>query len=496
MFKDPFYKGALKALVMLVLYVVASRYTYGVVPLLVVLIGCAYLANGKPGVAIGCFMFLVFSIKINPLVLPKEGAIWAIGLRVGPMILALLFFFFGIKRRARYRLPFFAMIPFLLSTCIGSATGWWPMVSYMKLINYSAFLFGLCYAAQGIQESPRDVLIVRETLFAIIAFIILGSLLVLPFPTISYATSLRYAMATGGVEAAMDAYEDITYAGGMTLFCGILDHSQSLSPILGLSFAWLLCDMLFVENRIRIPHLALILLALPMIYMTRSRLAFVVLATGLTIIYFYTIRKVPVPYSLKRKFSAGMTMFIAAIVLAMAVMEAKDNTLTKWLRKTQDVGADIQQRSLTEAVTASRQGLIEYSMYEFQTNPVFGTGFQVSNQNRAMAGRDAVFVFSAPIEKGILPIMVLGETGVVGITLFIVFLIVFYLSAMRQRLYVTITLFTVFLATNMGEGSFFSVGGMGGIHYVVSVLGGFVIDMFVLHSPRVWKGNARMTRIG
>ena len=45
MFKNPFYRGALKALVMLVLYVVAARYTYGVVPLLVVLIGCAFPYN-------------------------------------------------------------------------------------------------------------------------------------------------------------------------------------------------------------------------------------------------------------------------------------------------------------------------------------------------------------------------------------------------------------------------------------------------------------------
>ena len=37
-------------------------------------------------------------------------------------------------------------------------------------------------------------------------------------------------------------------------------------------------------------------------------------------------------------YAGGMTMFIAAIVLAMVVVEAKDNTLTKWLRKTQDVG--------------------------------------------------------------------------------------------------------------------------------------------------------------
>lgn len=494
MFKDPFYKGALKALVLLVLYVIAARYTYGVVPLLVILAGCIFLANRKPAVAIGCFMMLVFSIKINSLVLPKEGLTWAIALRVGPMILALLFFFFGIKRRARYRLPFFAMIPFLLSTCIGSATGWWPMVSYMKLINYSVFLFGICYAAQGIQESPREVLIVRQTLFAFVAFIILGSLLLIPFPAISYATSLRGALATGGVEAALDAYEDITYAGGMTLFCGILDHSQSLSPVLGLSLAWLLCDMLFVENRVRIPHLVLILLALPMIYMTRSRLAFVVLVTGLTMIYFYTIRKVQVPYSLKRKFATGMTVFISAIVLALVVMEVKDNTLTKWLRKTQDVGADVYQRSLSEAVTASRQGLIAYSMYEFHTNPVFGTGFQISNQNRERAGKDAIFVFSASIEKGILPIMVLGETGIVGTTLFALFLIIFYLSAARQRLYVTITMFTVFLSTNMGEGSFFSPGGHGGILYVISVFGGFVIDMIVLHSPRVWMGNER--RVG
>ncbi len=494
MFKDVFYKGALKALVLLVLYVVAARFTYGVVPLLLVVVGGIYLANRKPAITIGCFMFLVLSLKINPILLPKEGLTWTIALRVGPMLLALGLFFFGIKRRVRYRLPLAAMAPFLLSTCIGSAFGWWPLVSYMKLINYSVFLFGICYGVQGIQDNPRDVLIVRETLFAIVSFIIVGSLLLIPFPAISYMTSLRGAYAMGGVDAALDVYEDIVYSGGMTLLCGIVDHSQALSPILGVCLAWLLCDMLFVENRVRIPHLALIVMALPMIYMTRSRLAFVTLVAALVMIYFYTIRKVQVPHILKKRFAVGMTVFISAIVLAMVVLEVKDNTVSKWLRKTQDVGADVYQRSLSEAMTASRQGLIEYSMYEFRTNPIFGTGFQVSKMNREVAGKDAIIVFSAPIEKGILPIMVLGETGVVGTVLFVLFLVLFYLSAMRQRLFVTVTMFSLLIVTNMGEGSFFSPGGHGGVLYVICVFGGFVTDMIVLHSPRLSMSNERTVK--
>lgn len=98
-------------------------------------------------------------------------------------------------------------------------------------------------------------------------------------------------------------------------------------------------------------------------------------------IYFYTIRKIPIAYDVKRKIGVGMTLFIAVTVLAMAAFEIRDDAVSKWLRKTQDVDVDAQKYSLMEAMTSSRQGLMDYSMYEYRRNPLFGSGFQVAAYN-------------------------------------------------------------------------------------------------------------------
>lgn len=483
MFKDPFYKGAFKTLVFIVLYIAASRFTYGAVPLLLVLVGCASAFNGKSGRAICCYILLPLTISISPMILPKAGPLWSIALRFGTMAIALSLCFSASKRHGGNRLPFFGIVPFLLSACIGSATGWLPMVSYMKLVNYFLFLLGIWVGTQNLQARPQDLLVIRKTLFAMTAFIILGSVAVIPFPAISYATSLGAALREGGEAAAVAAYRDIVLDGGKTLFCGVLNHSQALAPILTLSFAWLLCDMLFVEKRIRLPHVVLILLAMPMLYMTRSRTAFVTAVSSFVLIYFYAIRKIPIAHSVKRKLGAGMTLFIAATVLAMVVMEVRNDAVSKWLRKTQDVDVDAQQRSLTEAMTSSRQGLIDYSMYEYHRNPLFGSGFQVAEYNREMVKGQGL-VLTAPIEKGVLPVMVLGETGLVGAVLFAFFLISFYATAARRRLYVTITMFTLLLASNMSEASFFSPGGIGSVLWILTVVGGFIIDTILLCERR------------
>lgn len=489
MSKDNFYLQAIKALALITVYLVAARFSYGVVPLVLALFGCAAAISGKSGRAVSIYMLIPFTININPILLPKTGPVWPIALRFGTLALAMSLCMSAAKRKGPNRLPLGGMLPFLAAACIGSATGWLPLVSYMKLINYFVFFLGIWIGTQNLQEQPMELRHIRVTLFAIAAFIVLGSVAVIPFPAISYATSLQGAMAEGGEAAAVAAYKDLVQDGGKTLFCGILNHSQALAPILALSFSWLLCDMLFVEQRVRHGHVLLIVLALPMLYMTRSRVAFVTLIASLVIVYLYSIRKIGVDYRVKRKISFAMFAFSLVVCLVLVALEVKDNTVSKWVRKTQDVELDAQRHTLQEAMTASRQSLLEYSMYEFRRSPWFGSGFQVAEYNIAEVKGQAL-VLSASIEKGVLPVMVLGETGIVGSFLFALFLLTFYLSASTKRLYVTITMFTLLLVTNMGEASFFSPGGIGSVLWILSVCGGFVVDTHLLYGCRyaMWGG--------
>ena len=89
-------------------------------------------------------------------------------------------------------------------------------------------------------------------------------------------------------------------------------------------------------------------------------------------------------------------------------------------------------------------------------------------------------ILSAPIEKGVLPVMVLGETGIVGATVFAMFLLSFWVNGSKMKLYMSIAMLVVFLATNMGEATFFSPGGIGGIQWVVCLIGGYTLDLWLL----------------
>ena len=142
------------------------------------------------------------------------------------------------------------------------------------------------------------------------------------------------------------------------------------------------------------------------------------------------------------------------------------------------------QRSLSEAFTASRQGLIEMCMDDFKRRPLIGMGFQVAEYTQEYARGSKGLILSSPIEKGVIPIMILGETGIVGAIVFVVFLISFYFGCVNRRLFLTIMMMTVLLALNMGEATFFSPGGIGGPQWIICMVGGYTLDLMLAAKQR------------
>lgn len=482
---DGFYKKSFKILAILLLVIGAARVTAGVALVAVVLVGVFASFRNRRGVAICSYMVFPFLLAVSPFVSPKTGMVWSYVIRFGHLAIAMaLILSAGRTGHGSNRLPFGMMFPFLLSACVGSATGWLPMVSYMKLVNFTFFLAALWVGTQNLQNRPHDLQTIRAFLFAVVLFFILGSALVYPFPQISFATTLRGSEFFDDAQQAAAVYREIVASGGKTLFCGITNHSQTLAAVSVLCCLWTLCDLVFVERRMRVLHLVLVLLALPMLYMCRSRVAFITMVAGMLMISFYTVQKVNVPFLVRKQLRSGLAALIVAIGAALAIGEVDNGMVSRWLRKTNDVEGDT--RSLSEAMTSSRQGLMEYSMYEFRRNPLWGSGFQVAEYNRAMVKGQGL-VLSASIEKGVLPVMVLGETGIVGSLLFLVFLVSFYVTASRRCLYVTITMFTAMFVANLGEAMFFAPGGDGSLMWMLTVVGGFAIDTVLLYERRINK---------
>lgn len=468
-------KDALRDAAVIGLIILLCRFTKGGLTLAIAAYGVWAGLSHRRAVAIGCFLLYPLLTILNPAII--AGGTRGVFLRIGTFAMAFALVMSGSRAAGRTVLPLGCMVPYLFAAAISSLTGYAPLVSYMKLLNFVAILLGLWIGFKNIDRNPLDVLKVRKVFFAIVAFLILGSCLTILFPAYGYC---REASRLEDCGLSMEEINEILkYSTGRKLFSGVTNQSQCLAVLMPCAVAWLLCDMLFVARRITLVHSVLIFSGLPLLYMTRSRAALVTALAAVTLIYFYALSRIPVKPRLKMALRSGMTGALVLIAILGVVAEIKDQSVTKWLRKTDDISSD--QRSLGTAFTESRQGLMAESMRDFKKNPLIGMGFQVAWYNEHLKGK---IVFSAPIEKGVLPVMVLGETGVLGAIAFAVFLLGFFGTCIKKRYVVTATLFATFLATNMGEATFFSPGGVGGILWVLCAGGGFTIDMLVIARKR------------
>ena len=177
---------------------------------------------------------------------------------------------------------------------------------------------------------------------------------------------------------------------------------------------------------------------------------------------------------------------VSVLVVVAVFAQIRNQAISRWIRKVEDVHGD--NRTLGEAFTASRTASIEYNLNDFRLNPMFGKGFQVMRgMDRAYRAKQ-LSIFSAPVEKGVTPYVILGETGLIGAGVFVIFLISFYTTCLKRRYLALLTLFTCYLVINLADSTLFSPGG-GGVFWIFSCLGGFGIDMISIRQARgVWTG--------
>lgn len=490
LYQTSYYKQTGKLLASILVTILLTRLLpYGSFTVILLLAGMFFALKKRYGKALALFVLFPFMVILNHVILPKTG-LMSYMLRGGPLLIGLCLVVVSSGRRGRHYLPFGTLIPFLVVACISSMQGWVPLVSYMKIINFVFFMVIFWLGIKNLQHHSEDLMTARCTFLALACILAFGSLAVLPWPTIAYATSFRdtgeyqIALSLADIAESQEAYS-LYHGAAVDLFSGITFHSQTTGALSTCVSAWVFCDMVFLERRIRWLHALLLVAFVPILYMTRSRVALVAMIGTMAILMFFTMGKIRLPFWLKKRTkSLFMSAFVVLSVVG-AVAEIRSDTISKWLRKLDSVSTD--ERSLLDALTASRQGLIEESMMEFRRNKLLGSGFQVNRFTKSYVAKTAKgIVLSAPIEKGLLPLMVLGETGIAGSMAFSFFLIAFTYICIRKHFYVTVTLFGTLILTNFGEATFFSPGGPGGIEWCYCFIGGFIIDTILLY-PSAWN---------
>lgn len=480
MWNRQFIKQVIGRFLALLLAIALVRISQGLWLGVMTILGAVWALSGKAGKALSMYFMITCMVNINPIILPMGGS-FGIFARFGPMVVGLALMLKGVSLRGQSRVPLGLLMVFLCVASISSINGWAPLVSYMKIINFAVFILGFWFGLHTLSLDPEGVAYLRATFMAFIVFLIVGSAALLPFPAISTLSGLQLAVREGDVAAINAAMRSAEQA--MPLFCGVTRQSQAFAIMGGVSLSWLIADMLFIEKRFAKPHLVLIAIGVFLLYLSRSRAGLFSLVMGIVMVAMWLPNKISLAHNVKRHLKTGVSVLLLVAIIGGVWAEISSNSISQWLRKVEDVDEDT--RSLSDAVTSSRQGLIEESMRDFWRNPMFGSGFQVADYTAELVAKSgSAVIVSAPIEKGVLPVMILGETGIVGIIAFATFLFSFYTTSSRRKLFATAALFTVLLATNMGEATFFSPGGGGSFIWAICIIGGYCIDMH-LHNERV-----------
>lgn len=449
--------------------IIASRLTKNYAVLVVAAMGVIWAMRRKVGKALVVFLLLSALPMVNPYLMPRYGH-FAMIARLTSLMMSFALLASAHTMRPRHRIPLGVLMAFMAVAMVSSFGGYAPSVSFLKIINFMAFIIAFYIGTQDIDSNPADVKVIKDTIMALVLLLVFGSIILrIVAPGMSYV---------GGWNAMYDAYgvRREFQIHGESLFCGVTVQSQTLGPLLASCFGWVLCDLFRTVPRNKSLHW-LVLAPIPfLLFMTRSRASLLTFITAILAAQHFCLSGKAMEH-LRRTVRKMRTYAIALLLIlsvAGVIGEMRNGAITRWMRKTNKVEED--ERSLSDAFTASRMGLVEQSMADFRKNRMWGMGFQVDKTTAARTGGKGL-VFSASIEKGVLPTMILGETGIVGAFAFAIFLFSFFSVCARKGYKATAALFCVLLASNFGEATFFSPSGLGGILWVALVAGGFVIDM-------------------
>jgi hypothetical protein len=254
----------------------------------------------------------------------------------------------------------------------------------------------------------------------------------------------------------------VGYLTNGTGFQGILNQPQVFGATIALLGAWSTARMIGERN----PSwyvVGLVAACLALILMSEARTAGFALVLGLGAAVFSVSaggRRRSIRFLLPGLLSKKVLLVavLAAGGLALAAGRA-ESLVTHFISKSGRAEA----ASLLAAYEGSRGGLIGEMWQNIKARPLTGIGFGIASDVQEMdVQRDPVFglPLGASVEKGVLPIALLEEVGLLGLGVVLAWLLSFFRYWVRggvEPLSVGLTV----LMLNMGEATLFSPGGMG-----------------------------------
>ena len=346
-----------------------------------------------------------------------------------------------------------------------------PRISRTDLPAIGAVLvFGFVAAGLSAIASP----LVSVSLLKIAAFSWLISAVLVASTKLSQSDIGKFQSWVAGMLLAIALLSVLTlldptigiFDRGDNLFQGVLNHPQTLGPVLAIPLTWLVADILLAARKIE-PVKTLVLLGiLVLLLLTRSRtaVAAVILAVLSSYLCALLIRRCHVFRPLRA--SVLSCVLLCAVLVFVVLSPGAFEYVNAYVFK----GADA--TTVEEAFFASRGAGISTQFQNFLNSPIIGHGFGVFPSGQFDV--EPVYFFgiplSAPVEKGFLPTMVLEEVGIVGGLALAPLMILLTKKALRNHDPRWVATFFAAILVNNGEAVFFSVNGNGLFFWCVIAL--------------------------
>lgn len=309
-----------------------------------------------------------------------------------------------------------------------------PSVSVIKAISWSLVITTLLSAWLGLDKVQREEL--ASWIFSGLVFILIVSLPFLMHP-------LGYLRNGSG-------------------FQGILNHPQTFGPVMAMLGTWAVSEMLS-KTRVSWWMIGLAGLCIFLVLLSEARTAGVALVLGVAfaVVNATVLSGKSLKYSLpglrSKKIRALLFFsFFSAFFMAPKIKQIFQNYISKSGRQDGASG-------LTEAYDESRGRLIDAMLNNISERPFTGIGFGISSDPSDMTVVYDPLLglpISAAIEKGVMPLAVLEELGIIGFLLVASWMFVLLRKASKRGI-TPVAVATTALLLNMGESIFFSPGGLG-----------------------------------
>lgn len=442
----------------------AMKFTGGVGFLLIIPLILMAFSKNRPELMLYCLLMTAMLTVTNSFIAPK-GMIFSVAARAVYMVVGVVLTLQIVgQRNSRLITPVLSILVYVAYMAVVSSVGWHPLISYLKIVLFLIVFFAFYSAANALatrggvrSECLRGVVLC----FAI--FVILGSLALIPFPNIGKM----------GADQLIKQGVDVEAFG---LFQGVTFHSQTLGPLIAGLATLLLADLLFSVRRWDKLYVALLLGAPILIYYTTSRTAMGTFLAGMFFAGFLFMNASGRKVGNRWKSRALSVLVILGILGAIGLCASSGvrERVVSFIFKTGNQVVAEETISFDKFVS-SRQGLVDSALSNFNASPWIGNGFQVAPE---MAEREIDSwkqLLSAPIEKGVWIYAVLEEGGIFGMALFVIFILVSFTALISRQAYIASSVLFVFLISNLGEFTFFSMSANGGMLWAL-VFAGLALD--------------------